>query len=199
MQVRPGLGPTQSPGGALAPHRSGAWLLFASLLLGACSPALDWREAQAPGAGLTLLFPCKPQSQERSVEVAGQSWSATLMACDAGGMTFAALALSPPASPEKGAGDVARFSNLLPDLAQSAASRWGPLEGEQAAPRGVKLPSGVQSQWTQHLKRAQGAPAMATHALFVATPKGLAQLSVHGERLSEAALENFLGQWKAVP
>lgn len=170
-----------------------------SLLLAACSPALDWREAQAPGAGLTLLFPCKPQTQERSVEVAGQPWSATLMACDAGGMTFAALALSPPASSEKGAGEAATFSILLPDLAQSAPSRWGPLDGEQAAPRGVKPPSGVPLQWTRHLKPAPGAPAMATHALFIAAPKGLAQLSVHGERLSEAALENFLGQWKAAP
>jgi hypothetical protein len=173
-------------------------LFFALLVLGACSPALDWREAQAPGAGLTLLFPCKPQFQDRSVQVAGQSWSATLMACDAGGMTFAALALSAPDSHEKGIGDAARFSNLLPDLAQSAVARWGPLEGEQAAPGGVRLPSGAQSQWTRHLKRTKGTTTMVTHALFIATPKGLAQLSVHGEHLSESALENFLGQWKAV-
>lgn len=190
----------QSPGGMPARHRLGAWLLIASsLLLGACSPALDWREVQAPGAGLTLLFPCKPPTHARSVEVAGQSWSATLMACDAGGMTFAVLALSPPAAPEKGAVEPAGFSKLLPDLAQSAASRWGPLEGEQAAPRGVNLPAGVQSQWTRHLKQGPGSTALATHALFIATPKGLAQLSVHGERLSDAALENFLGQWKPVP
>lgn len=173
---------------------------MSSLLLAACSPALDWRETQAPGAGLTLLFPCKPQSHERSVEVAGQPWSAQLLACDAGGMTFAALALSPPSSLGQGSGDAApRMGSLLPDLARSAASRWGPLDGEQTAPRGVQLPPGMPSQWTRHLRAAPGAPVTATHALFIATPKGLAQLSVHGERLSEAALENFLGQWKVAP
>lgn len=170
------------------------------LLLSACTPTLDWRETRAPGVGLTLLFPCKPQSQVRAVEVAGQPWSATLLACDAGGMTFAALALSPPPSDEKPAVEGAsRSANLLPDLAQSAASRWGPLDGEQAAPRGVQPPPGVQVQWTRHKRPSQGSTATATHALFIATSKGMAQLSVHGERLSEAALENFLGQWKVAP
>ena len=76
--------------------RLGSSLCCACLALSvsACSPALDWRDARLASAGLSMLLPCKPQVQDRSVEVQGQPWSATLMACDAAGMTFAALALT---------------------------------------------------------------------------------------------------------
>lgn len=164
------------------------------LPLGACSPALDWRDARLPGAGLSMLFPCKPQSQERTVEVQGKPWSAVLLACDAGGMTFAALALHPADDQASALVDVDLNEQRVQDLARSALLRWGPVEGEQAAPVGIKLPQGLQAQWTRHIRAAPGAAATHTLALFVATPQGLAQISAHGSRLDEAALENFFGQ-----
>ena len=44
-----------------------ALLLAAGVvLLGACSPKLDWREARPADAGLQLMFPCKPAVQTRA-------------------------------------------------------------------------------------------------------------------------------------
>lgn len=169
------------------------------LTVGACSPALDWRDARLAGAGLSLLFPCKPQSQSRVVEVAGQPWSAALLACDAAGMTFAALALAPPPRSESSSQAAGLPAQAMDGLAQDAVARWGPLEGAQAAPAGVRLPDGVQGRWTRHARAAASGPALRTQALFMATPQGLVQLSVHGERLSDVALENFFGQLKVMP
>lgn len=181
--------------------RLGSSLCCACLALSvsACSPALDWRDARLAGAGLSMLLPCKPQVQDRSVEVQGQPWSATLMACDAAGMTFAALALQPAEAPQPGV-MVALGAQRVQDLARSATDRWGPLAGDQAAPPGVKLPAGVQqAQWSRHTLAAPGAAATHTLALFMATPQGLVQLSVHGQRLDESAIENFFGQLKVSP
>ncbi len=60
-------------------------LRLASLFLGltmlsACSPALDWRQINVPEAGLTALFPCKPQRVVQ--EHLG------LMQCEADGQRF---------------------------------------------------------------------------------------------------------------
>lgn len=172
---------------------------FLVLSMSACSPALDWRDARLAGAGLSMLLPCKPQVQGRSVEVQGQPWSATLMACDAAGMTFAALALQPTQAPEPGV-MTALGAQRVQDLVRSAPDRWGPLAGDQAAPPSVKLPAGAQqAQWSRHTRAAPGAAATHTLALFMATPQGLVQLSVHGQRLDESAIENFFGQLKVSP
>ncbi|MFM8929146.1 MAG: hypothetical protein ACKOJ7_06345 [Betaproteobacteria bacterium] len=178
---------------------SGLCCAFLVLSMSACSPALDWRDARLAGAGLLMLLPCKPQVQDRSVEVQGQPWSATLMACDAAGMTFAALALQPTQAPEPGV-MTALGAQRVQDLVRSAPDRWGPLAGDQAAPPSVKLPAGAQqAQWSRHTRAAPGAAATHTLALFMATPQGLVQLSVHGQRLDESAIENFFGQLKVSP
>jgi hypothetical protein len=169
------------------------------LTLGGCSPALDWRDVSVAGTGLSLLFPCKPQGQTRAVEVAGQAWSAALLACEAEGMTFAALALAPPPRAEPSASPAGLPAQAMEGLAQEAVTRWGPLEGSQVAPAGVRLPEGVQGRWTRHARAAASGPALRTQALFMTMPQGLVQLSVHGERLSEVALENFFGQLKVMP
>ena len=42
--------------------------LLACLLLGACSPALDWREYRPPDAGFVVVFPQKPAQSERRLQ-----------------------------------------------------------------------------------------------------------------------------------
>lgn len=41
--------------------------MFASILLAACSPALDWREVRAEDGSFTILMPQKPGKSERSL------------------------------------------------------------------------------------------------------------------------------------
>lgn len=66
--------------------------LFAALLLAggaACSPALDWREFTPEGSGIMASFPCRPDRQARRVPLAGASRQMDMLACQAGGATFA--------------------------------------------------------------------------------------------------------------
>lgn len=165
------------------------------LLLAACAPALDWRDVRLAGAGLTVLFPCKPAVQERTIELDGRPWSARLQACDAGDLTFAALTLSPPgataASPSEPVADTAP---LLAQLVQTATVRWGAPQGAQEAPAGVKLPGSVKGIWARHVRDGQDGKVVITQALFLPVQGQLVQLSVHGTRLGEAALDSFFGQ-----
>lgn len=174
--------------------------LLASTLVTGCTPALDWREVRLAESGLILLFPCKPQFQARSVDAAGLPWSASLTACEAGGMTFAAMVLNRPHGPSATQPSAPDRQALLGDLARDAHGRWGPAQGDQGPPAGVRLPDSLgHAQWARHLRPTHGAAPVATQALFLVTPQGLAQLSVHGERLGEAALDGFFGQLKVTP
>lgn len=71
-------------------RRSGFVLALAACLwLAACSPALNWREARATAAPLSVLLPCKPDQGSRTVPFAGRDTPLQMIGCDAAGMTFA--------------------------------------------------------------------------------------------------------------
>lgn len=55
----------------------------------ACAPSLDWREVRPAGTPLQLLLPCKPTSQQRNVSLAAAVVPLTLVACQAGNLTWA--------------------------------------------------------------------------------------------------------------
>ena len=46
-------------------------VLLAAVLLGACAPALDWRQVRPPGWSLRAALPCRPATAERTVPLAG--------------------------------------------------------------------------------------------------------------------------------
>lgn len=89
-------------------------MLAAAGLLAACAPALDWRDVRLEGSGVLLLFPCKPDSQTRTLSLAGAPVRLSLHACSAAGSTWA-LAVAD-------LGDPARVGPALAEL-RSAAQR----------------------------------------------------------------------------
>ncbi|UXH77931.1 hypothetical protein [Roseateles amylovorans] len=57
--------------------------------LTACSPALNWREISPDGAALQLMFPCKPDREERQQPgPGGRSLSLHTLSCEARGWQF---------------------------------------------------------------------------------------------------------------
>jgi hypothetical protein len=72
------------------------------LLVCACSPALNWRDVRAGSGTLTALFPCRPDEQTRTVDLAGQPLKMTLQTCEAQGVLFAlaSVELSASGAPE---------------------------------------------------------------------------------------------------
>lgn len=66
-----------------------AGLLSGSLLLQACSPALNWRDVRLDPTPIVALLPCKPERAARDVSMGDQTLSLKLVACDAGDAKFA--------------------------------------------------------------------------------------------------------------
>jgi hypothetical protein len=80
--------------------RRGLWCCAALAVLSGCSPTLDWRDVRPAGTAVTLQFPCRPVAQQRDVALAGPPVSLSLLACTAGGQTWA-LAYADLADPAR--------------------------------------------------------------------------------------------------
>ena len=87
--------------------------MLLGLALAACTPALDWRESRPTGSGMVVLFPCKPDSHARQVQLGPDAVRLELHACTAAGATWA-LAFADM-------GDPARVGPALVELRTSAA------------------------------------------------------------------------------
>ncbi len=91
--------------------------VFAVLGLGACSPALDWREFTPEGSGIGVSFPCRPDRQARVVNLAQTRVTMQMLTCSAGDVTFA-LAYADLIDP-------ARINAALAELRGAAAGNLG--------------------------------------------------------------------------
>ena len=66
-----------------------AAMVLGCVLLGACNPALNWRETRIKDTALVAMLPCKPDTGARTVPLGGRDVSLNMTGCDAGGATFA--------------------------------------------------------------------------------------------------------------
>jgi len=76
------------------------FLLLAWLCLGACSPAMDWREVRPPGGGFVVLFPQKPAQSERRLPTPAGEVTMRMYSVRLGGHLLAAGFADFPAPPE---------------------------------------------------------------------------------------------------
>ena len=71
-------------------------LLLASFLLGACNPTYNWRDYASPDAPYRVMFPAKPASFTRTIDLDGMQVSMTMTAAEVDGATFAVGAAEAP-------------------------------------------------------------------------------------------------------
>lgn len=64
-------------------------LLFCTTLLAACSPQLNWRDYSSQDAPFRVMFPDKPATYTRSIDLDGMTVSMTMTAVQVDGTTFA--------------------------------------------------------------------------------------------------------------
>lgn len=83
----PGLGPAMRA--LLRQAVRGAGVAAAAWALAACSPTLNWRTVQVPGAPLKALLPCDPQTAKRPVELGLGTVQMSMFGCDADYATYA--------------------------------------------------------------------------------------------------------------
>jgi hypothetical protein len=165
-------------------------LLALGLLLG-CSPALDWREVRPQGSAAAVLLPCKPDSHTRSVALAGAQVQLTLVACAAGGSTWA-LAFAD-------IGDPALVGAALTELHDSALRNLGaeqsrrmPLALDGATPNDA-------SRRVQLTGRLPDGRAVTEQLALFSKGTKVFQATVLGEKLAAEPAETFFGGLRLLP
>ena len=167
---------------------SGSRVAPIAFALAACSPTLDWRDVRVDGGALTALFPCRPDRQARAVPVAGSTVRIEMVACAAGGDTFAISFF-----------DVAGPAAVGPALealrlAMVANIRAGAPSAAPYAPHGA-TPNPFAGRVEAAGQRPDGSSIRA-HAAFFARGLRVYQASVIGAAPLPESVNGFLGGLK---
>ncbi|MFZ6731223.1 hypothetical protein ACO0LG_04795 [Undibacterium sp. Ji42W] len=73
----------------MKPVRPYALVLASLLLLNACSPKFDWRDARGNNAPFSILMPGKPLSDTKDLQLEGIKVKMDMLAGEVGGISFA--------------------------------------------------------------------------------------------------------------
>jgi hypothetical protein len=102
---------------------SASVILLASALLSACNPTYNWRDYASPDAPYRVMFPAKPASFTRTIDLDGMQVSMTMTAAEVEGTTFAVGSAEAP--------DEARARAAVPAMMQALMRNIG-ASGAQA-------------------------------------------------------------------
>lgn len=157
--------------------------LFGSLLLNGCSPTFNWRDVRPDQTPLVALFPCKPDQGERVVMLGAKEVTMKMLACDAGGVTFA-LAYANMGSPA--------LTGVA--LAQWKAVTLGHLRAQSAVEQPFSL-KGAELSAPPVQVAARGAhpdgSAVAVQAVWFAAGPVVFQAAVYATVANPAAAEAY--------
>ena len=151
-----------------------------------CTPTLDWRESRPEGAGLLLMFPCKPAAQARKLTLAGAAVEMTLHACTAGGVTYAL-----------GHADVGQpqwVERALAELSAAAARNVGASPAPNVTPMKIPgmTPNPLAGRRTFAGQLADGQRVNEQLVLFAHGTR-VFQATMVGANLDAEAIEMFFG------
>ena len=154
----------------------------------ACAPNLDWREVRPEGSGAVAMFPCKPTAQSRAVRLAGTRVNMALLACTAGGTTWA-LAHA----------DLTDASRVGPALAELRAAAAANLGASAPAELPLKVPGATPNPASGRIELAghapDGKPVREQMAVFSQGTRVFQATALGGQPGAEA-LESFFGGLK---
>ncbi len=164
---------------------------IALLLVGACSPTLDWREVRPDGAGIVAMFPCKPERQERTISLAGASVSLQVLVCSAGGVTWGL-----------GTAEMSDPARVATALAALRASRLGNLDGHELEVRPLEVAGMTPNPQAVRLRIAGRRPdgsAITERAWLFARGTRVFHVAALGGDPPDEALGSFFGGLKLNP
>lgn len=152
--------------------------LLLPALLPACSPTLDWRQVQPPGWSLTAVLPCRPDTAERQVPLAGAPVALAMWTCSADGHLYAISSADLV--------DPARVGPALQALAAAArANLSAQLESDQPARVPGMTPHPAARQLQLAGRRPDG-QAVRANVLVFAHGTRVYQATVLGPQAGEA-------------
>ena len=149
----------------------------------ACSPTLNWREFSPDGSGIVASFPCRPDRVERKVTLAGAGRQMVLLACEAGGATFA-LAFTDAADPAGVAATLTELRTTTLRNVQAAAPQVLPAQ----------VPGMTQNPAALRLSAAGRLPdggAVHTHAMLFTRGLRVYQATVIGAEPPLPVVQTF--------
>lgn len=174
-----------------AAWRSGACSLVWLAGLAACAPAMDWRQMQPEGWGLSVALPCRPAQHARTVPLAGAPVELTLMACTAEGHTYA-VATARLADP-------AAVPQALQALGQAArANVQGAVESDRPAQVPGMTPQAQARHWGLRGRLPDGT-AVAEQAMVFAHGLRVFQATVVGPQADDALARSFFEKIEVRP
>ena len=157
----------------------------------ACVPTLDWREVRPAGAGITLLFPCKPDSHARQVKLGPAAVRLELHACTAAGATWA-LAFAD-------LGDPASVGPALVELRSAAANNVAASPPQVLSLRVDGATPNPASQRVQFEGRMPDGRAVTEQVAVFAKGTRVFQAVAVGEKLDAEAADSFFGSLRFGP
>lgn len=167
--------------------------MIAACALSACSPKLDWRDYRSNDAPFTALFPDKPATFTRTIDLDGMSVSMTMTAAEVDGTTFA-VGSAEVADPAKAR---AALNAMKVALVRNIG---GTVKSEKTASADSSA-NGVMQQKTSIDMEASGSRngvPMLLAGRFLARDKRIYQVIVLGpeKRVVRDSIETFLGSVK---
>lgn len=160
-------------------------------LLCACAPALDWRRVRPAGFEIEAMFPCRPATLSREVDVAQRRVEMTMFACAAAGTTYAVGTLT--------LNDARDVGTALDALRESAARN---VDAAPATAQALQVPGMTPYPQATRItfsgRRPDGTAVVGTLAVFA---RGLRvyQAMVVGDRPDAEAVSVFFAALKLGP
>lgn len=167
---------------------TGRVFLLMAVALSACSPTFNWREVRQDATPLQALMPCKPETAQRSVPLAGSPTELHLLACETGGLRFALAWVELDAPAQVPQALAAWRSASLQAIGVRS------LPGDEASTAwAASVPGATQTLGVQASGQNPAGGAVQTRAVYFTRGTQVFQAAVYGERLPAEALEAFFG------
>jgi hypothetical protein len=107
--------------------------LAATLLLLGCNPTYNWRDYSSPDAPYRIMFPAKPATHTRSVDLDGMQVEMTMTAADVEGVMFAVGTGIAPDPAQAQAAVVAMKTALVRNIGAKVERESAAAAGNEAA------------------------------------------------------------------
>lgn len=166
--------------------------LLSAGVLSACSPKFDWRDYRSSDAPYAVLFPGKPGTQARTIDLDGMEVNMSMAAAEVDGVTFAvgsAVLADASAAPKALAAMKTAMVNNI----------GGAITSDQVnAVAGTLAANGQQLVLAVEAKGSQRGEPMRLIGRFIAKDKRIYQIIVVGreKHVTQESVETFMSSFK---
>ena len=160
----------------------------AACLFSACSPKFDWRDFRSLDAPFSVLFPGKPATYTRSIDLDGVPVSMTMTASEVDGTTFAVGTAQMPDAVKAQAALLAMKTALVKNIGATVNSEKAAMAATATSTSSIQIEASGSSNGTPVLLIGR----------FIAQDKRIYQVIVlgRGKHVSRENVDMFIDSFK---